>query len=120
MTTTTDPYGTPETFFNRSGVTVQEFILVTGHALYPTNSISGHSIFILRANGALYPPEEGIILPSNAIVGDIVEVFNLSNGVIGIIPPSGENISGNPASEVSASQRRRFFKYSTTSWVQSS
>lgn len=119
MVTVVDPNGTPAPVYTRSGVTLQT-IAGNGSTLgsaTPIVALSGHTIVIVETTNS--PLDEAVVLPDDAQIGDLVEVYSKEDGGPGalVFPPSGEDI-GQPASK-RASQGGSgclFRKVSATQW----
>lgn len=122
MTTVLDPLSSPEVFYNKSGKSIQ-VITVDSTTQTPIVSVSGETHVIAGYNetGPYPGGDDGLILPSDAEIGDLVSVWLSGTWPVNVFAPSGEDIAGylnvqvnNPPSGVT------FMKYSTSSWVCSS
>jgi hypothetical protein len=98
MTTIIDPHGTPEPVYTRSGTTIQTIAGngTTLGAATPIIGLSGYSVVIVEATSS--PANQAVVLPDDAQIGDVVEVYSATGGAAAIVfPPTGETI-GQPAS----------------------
>jgi hypothetical protein len=119
MTTTLDPGGTPEVFYNRGGVAVVEVATAVGNPSAPIPRYSGRTVALVTATGG---NSAEVTLPASSDVGDVVEVFVVKPDsftvTVFVVAPSGEsvnNVSGGLV-EVSTSQGMLFRKCSTDTW----
>lgn len=119
MATIVNPSGTPTIIYNRSGTTI---VTVT-----PTgNNSQAGAAAIPRSSGrtvALCAPSAGqnsVIMPSDAEVGDIVEVYTTSNATnLNVFPQSGGSLglAGANAS-IPLQDSGRFLRYiGSSNWV---
>jgi hypothetical protein len=106
MTTVIDPAGTPTPVYNKSGETVVSIVGgftatqggSNGNSGTPIPRFSQTTIAIVDNSGSNY--HIVATLPSDADVGDVVEVYEkVSTGIgLQIYPPVGESIRDLPAS----------------------
>jgi hypothetical protein len=143
MTTIIDPTGTPTIVYNRSGTTIVSLLggltpnktggfSPIGNEGVDIPRLSETTVLLATTNTVFDGPNvsgrnEVFRLPSGADVGDIVEIYLVSNdsgsGPM-IFPQIGEQIlpkpvsdGTNPAAVSNASSECRFRKISSTTWV---
>lgn len=115
MVTVVDPGGTPAPVYNRSGVTIQG---VSGAGTNfggatPIVASSGHSIALVST----VTNDEGVILPDTAEIGDVAEVYRVTDtAAVRVYPPAGDTLYGGGASHLLGSQGAIFRKTSATRW----
>jgi hypothetical protein len=119
MTTVKDASGlSPEIFYNRSGQTIEFFSVVGGTGtIAPVTSFSGKTICFCNVSGSVTPMPEGLELPVNAEVGDVVQVCQDAafSRQFTVYAPVGESINTYPSFPVG--QSLQFIKVSATDWV---
>lgn len=101
--------------FNRSGTTITEMTATVG-TVQPIAYYSAHTIIISNAAVNVYAPD-GYELPAAAEIGDVVEIYEMSGKVVGVMAPAGEDIRTYPNGQVGPGSSRKFLKYSATSWT---
>lgn len=123
MTTVVDPLGTPTPIYNRSGVAIIPSLTAQGTtssdaAIIPT--VSGHTVVIVSAAGH---SGYGVMLPSGADIGDVVELYcaNLNGSAASAIlayAPSGETLNSGNSDTVNfiPGQGVMLRKVSSTDW----
>lgn len=90
MTTVTTPGGTPTVIYNREGATIDS-ITAAGSTQGTATAITRYSaltIVVVDNNGS---SSNGCIMPSDAEIGDVVEVHNSQDG-FRLYPESGGQI----------------------------
>lgn len=89
MVTVVDPLGTPVPVYNRSGTAIIE--LPAGLSVSPTPipAIAEITVVIVNYIDAVNDGRY-LILPDDADVGDVIEVYENANSSPSIYPPSGE------------------------------
>lgn len=95
MVTVIDPYGTPEPVYSRSGVTIHEMNASgsTFGTAAPIIATCGWTVVIVHGDDN--PTKEaGVILPDDAEVGDVVEIY-CGTSLAEVYAPTGETIQGN-------------------------
>lgn len=118
MTTVIDPSGSPVAIFNKSGISIVDMPINMGpgEPLVPIPHFSGHTIVRAFVTQAGSPADGGLELPTNAEIGDLVEVDNLNIMANSppIYAPSGENI--NFVASIPATTGARLRKITATDW----
>lgn len=119
MTTVVDPAGSPDPVYNRSGTTIVN-LTASGDAsagpsgATPIVSYSGVTIALVTIPDG---NNIGVVLPTNAEIGDVVEVNryqdNSSGSTVRVWTPSGVTIVQNTPLQVSIATYR---KISATEW----
>lgn len=113
MVTVVDPGGTPAPVYNRSGTTLQS-IAATGTnfaGAAPITAPSGYSVVLITPSAN----NDGVILPSGAEIGDVVETYPVG-GTVNVYAPSGETIAGNASLQLSNPFGTLIRKTSATNW----
>jgi len=136
MTTVVSPASSPIPVYNRSGETI---VSLTGGNVSSGNPIGNDGVSIPRYSGrtvALMTPQSGadgfvgvVVLPSDAEIGDVVEVFCVAessgSGMVAVFPPVSSSIgvlsasTGTDSSSYSAvqiGQGRIYRLVSSTNW----
>ena len=111
MTTILDPSGAPSIIFNRGGVTIAiaEGPEVSGETS-PLDIQCYSQVTVVTGSGWLR-------LPSDAEVGDVVEIFtNVDSGVY-LAVPDGETMRGETISGGFPVQNSIFRKVSASNWM---
>lgn len=86
MTTVVDPGGTPVLVYNRSGTTIVE--VVGGSTPTPIPHVSCWTVALVTNTVG----NDKVELPSNAEIGDVVEVYPIAGGPDGEVAlPSGDS-----------------------------
>lgn len=117
MTTVVDP-ASPTPVYNRSGTTIATMAAkgLDKSAAAPIVRVSGWTVVLVSsdANNAF------VVLPSDAEIGDLVEVHSTSAGIgVVLLPSLGGNIGVHPVDEpvsVLPNNGRLFRKITSTHW----
>lgn len=92
MVTITDPSGTPSVVYNQDGTTISTLTAsgTTQATAAAITRYSGRTIVIVTAASS----QQGVILPSDADVGDIIEVYPSKTSTLELFvwPNSGASI----------------------------
>lgn len=116
MTTIVDPAGTPSPLYNRSGVTIAS-INAAGEFGGPgsATAITSYSETTVVLVTAPDSNNFGVVLPSSAEVGDVVEIYYVSGPVAQIViwAPSGDTVNGSSFVQIVNGIYR---KVSSTAW----
>lgn len=120
MTTVVDPAGTPVAIFNKSGTAIIDMAVTMGPSepLIPIPSLAGKTIVRVTISGPVGGGDGGLELPSDAEIGDVVEIANISTTYVWGVAyaPSGETINGDTAGQSIPASYMRITKISTTDW----
>jgi hypothetical protein len=114
MTTIIDPNGTPAPVYTRSGTTIQD-VIAAGNDLStatPIVAVSGCSVVLVATVAFEF---EGVILPDDAQIGDVVEVYNVSGRSIRVYAPTGETIHSGASMGISPGGGGSLFRKTTAS-----
>lgn len=109
-----DPNGTPQPVYTRGGVTIQT-VIATGTTFGGAAQIvapSGYSVVIADCTDNT---DTGVILPDDAQVGDVVEVYPVDY-FAKVYAPDGEGIAENDFVQVGDNEGVRLRKVSATLW----
>lgn len=118
MMTVVDPGGSPIPIYNRDGLTVAN---VTANG-----TTAGSGTAITRYSGwtvalvATSTGNQAVVLPSDAEIGDLVEVYStLNNGAQAIVfPPSGQSFLAGFSSHSALPGDGALFRYvATDTWA---
>jgi hypothetical protein len=113
MVTVVDPTGTPVPVYNRSGTTI---VSLTGSSGTPTPIPHlGGTTVVLTNRGT--PSGDAYELPSNAEIGDVVQIFAADNNGPDAYAASGDVILPNLGSRSMTASGGFFRKVSANGWV---
>lgn len=118
MTTTIDPFNSPYTIFNKSGSTLQ-VMSIPGGSVENLSVPSGvsHVVVDVPTTGPFPTLGEGLRLPTDATIGDIVYVYVIGAWPLNVLAPIGGTISGTPEVTVPSTNGSMFLKYDDENWA---
>jgi hypothetical protein len=117
MTTITTPGGTPSVIYNLSGKTIQS-INASGTTQGAGTSIVTYSEFsVLLVTASSSPDEQAIVLPTAPSIGDVVEIYNVSDVGVRLFPGGSDTIAGSTAYvQVDKGGGRRVIRTGAATW----
>ena len=121
-TTVFDPAGSPVITYNRDGVTVQNMVGGTADTFAAAVAIVRYSqVTIVVVSSPNSTEDPSVLLPSNAEIGDVVEVYGDYTTPLGRVQPTtwaqtGDTIMRRSGAGISAAGAR-FTRVSSTDWA---